>query len=91
MSRVFWGAISSQLTCGKKPIFLGANCPIVVLELHRSSPLGLKTPLLQPQRKGAPERSSSGVLEACWRKFLSEKSCSFEKSWAKANTAGRDF
>jgi hypothetical protein len=39
-SRISQGAISSELTMlGKKPVFRGANCSSVVLEVRRSSPL----------------------------------------------------
>jgi hypothetical protein len=36
---------------GKNPVFFGANCSSMVLEVHRSTPLRTKNPLEQPLRK----------------------------------------
>jgi hypothetical protein len=60
-----------------KPVFRGANCSSVVLELEleQSSP-DCELRWSRLRRKGAPERSSSGVLQASWSKPLPGKSCS---------------
>jgi hypothetical protein len=36
---------------GKKPVFCGANCSSVALEVRRSTPLWTANPLEQPPRK----------------------------------------
>jgi hypothetical protein len=71
-SRIFQGAISSQLTTWEKPVFHAADCSSVILELCWSSPFW--TP--NYKQKGTPVRRSSGVLEARRSKFLSGKSYS---------------
>jgi hypothetical protein len=52
---------------GKKPVFCGANCSSVALEVRRSTPLWTVNPLEQPPRKIRPGeellRSSSSTLE----------------------------
>jgi hypothetical protein len=75
----------------KKPVFRGANCSSVALEVRRSTPLWTANLLETLRGKFAPERSSSGVLEARWSKFLPGKSCSWRKSWTKAHTDWRHF
>jgi hypothetical protein len=67
-SRISRGAISSELTTwGKKPVFRGANCSSVALEVRRSSPLQTVNPLEQPPRKICPGeellRSSRSTLK----------------------------
>jgi hypothetical protein len=60
--------ISSELTTwGEKPVFRGANCSRVALEVRRSTPLRTAEPLEQPPRKICPGeellRSSRSTLE----------------------------
>jgi hypothetical protein len=51
---------------GKRPVFRGANCSSVALEVHRSTPLRTANPLEQPPRKIHPGeellRSSRSTL-----------------------------
>jgi hypothetical protein len=61
-SRIFQGAISSQLTTWENPVFRGANYSSVVLELRQCRPPRTPNSAGAPPL-GAPERSSFGVLE----------------------------
>jgi hypothetical protein len=49
----------------KKPVFRGANCSSVALEVRWSTPLRTANPL-QPLQKIRPREKLLGVLEARW-------------------------
>jgi hypothetical protein len=73
-SRIFQGAISSQLTTwGETRFFAVLQRRSRALPEHSSPDSELRWSSLR--RKGVSERSSSGDQEARWSKFLSGKFC----------------